>query len=107
MGGLQSSVFQDVAMQIKQQKDLLLGQIGQLVDSLLGDLRKEILTKPSEQDSKISQRETRLAQQRACFRFQEAHSSPPLEDYDPDGIHERDLHLRECGGGCPCEGYEW
>eukprot|EP00973_Karenia_brevis_P068820 9567835-Karenia_brevis.AAC.1 len=62
MGEFQSSVMQGVAMQIKQQSDLLLGQIGQVVDSQLGDLRKEIQTKQGEQDSKIFQLEARMAQ---------------------------------------------
>eukprot|EP00973_Karenia_brevis_P065744 9137866-Karenia_brevis.AAC.1 len=61
MGEFQSTVMQGVAMQIKQQSDLLLGQIGQVVDSQLGDLRKEIQTKQGEQDSKISRLEARMA----------------------------------------------
>eukprot|EP00973_Karenia_brevis_P093515 12417676-Karenia_brevis.AAC.1 len=54
--------MQGVALQIKQQSDLLLGQIGMVVDAQLGDLRKEIQTKHGEQDSKISQLEARMAQ---------------------------------------------
>eukprot|EP00973_Karenia_brevis_P003666 507860-Karenia_brevis.AAC.1 len=45
IGEFQSSVMQGVAMQIKRQSDLLMGQICQVVDSQFGDLHKEIQTK--------------------------------------------------------------
>eukprot|EP00973_Karenia_brevis_P091819 12409287-Karenia_brevis.AAC.1 len=40
MGEFQSSVMQGVAQQIKQQSDLLLFQIGKVMDAQMGDLRK-------------------------------------------------------------------
>eukprot|EP00973_Karenia_brevis_P046222 6408833-Karenia_brevis.AAC.1 len=61
MGEFQSSVMQGVAQQIKQQSDLLLFQIGKVMDAQMGDLRKEFQTKQSEQDSKISELEARMA----------------------------------------------
>eukprot|EP00973_Karenia_brevis_P060497 8414044-Karenia_brevis.AAC.1 len=57
MGEFQSSVMQ----QIKQQSDLLLFQIGKVMDAQMGDMRKEFQTKHSEQDTKISQLEARMA----------------------------------------------
>eukprot|EP00973_Karenia_brevis_P038635 5332075-Karenia_brevis.AAC.1 len=57
MGEFQSAVTQ----QIKQQSDLLLFQIGKVMDAQMGDMRKEFHAKHTEQDSKIARLEARMA----------------------------------------------
>eukprot|EP00973_Karenia_brevis_P080676 11192954-Karenia_brevis.AAC.1 len=55
--------FQLIVMQqIKQQSDLLLFQIGKVMDAQMGDMRKEFQTKHTEQDTKISRLEARMVQ---------------------------------------------